>query len=118
MQAKAKTAENTIELKKIKETVKKDAIERIEVERKFGLAKRRYSMGLVMEKLPLTALAAVSLTILVMNLDKILRWIFLSLFSLLSFTRMLMTFILESMERLYFCKNAYSRLKPVVAFTG
>ena len=62
---KAKTAENTIELKKIKETVKKDAIERIEVERKFGLAKRRYSMGLVMEKLPLTALAAVSLTIIV-----------------------------------------------------
>ena len=114
---KAKTAENTIELKKIKETFKKDAIERIEVERKFGLAKRRYSMGLVMEKLPLTVLAAVSLTILVMNFDKILRWIFLSLFSLLSFIRILMIFILESMERLYFCKNPYSRLKPVVAFT-
>lgn len=115
---KAKTAENTIERKKIKETVKKDAIERIEVERKFGLAKRRYSMGLVMEKLPMTVLAAVSLTILVMNLDKILRWIFLSLFSLLSFTRMLITLILESIERLYFCENAYNRLKPVVAFTG
>ena len=115
---KAKTAENTIELKKTKKTVKKDAIERIEVERKFGLAKRRYSMGLVMEKLPLTALAAVSLTALVMNLDKILRWIFLSLFSLLTFNRMLKTFILESMERLYFCKNAYNRLTPVVAFTG
>lgn len=53
---KAKTAENEIELKKIKEIVKKDAIERIEVERKFGLAKRRYSMELVMEKLPLSAL--------------------------------------------------------------
>jgi len=37
-------------------------------------------MGLVMEKLPLTVLAAVSLTILVMNLDKILRWIFGSVF--------------------------------------
>jgi len=115
---KVKTAENAIELKKIKGTVKKDAVERIEVERKFGLAKRRYSMGLVMEKLPLTALAAVSLTILVMNLDKILRWIFLSLLSLLSFTRMLMTFILESMQRLYFCDTSHGKFKPVASLAA
>ena len=115
---KRETIQNAIELKKIKKTIKRDAIERIEVERKFGLAKRRYSMGLVMEKLPQTVFAAVSLTILVMNLDKILRWIFLSLLSLLSFNRMLMTFILESMQRLYFCNTSHGKFKPVASLAA
>ena len=75
-------------------------------------------MGLVMEKLPLTALAAVSLTILVMNLDKILRWIFLSLFSLLSFTWMLIASLMNFIQKLYFCEKIYDRLKPVEGFTG
>ena len=45
----------------------------------FGLGKRKYGMNLIMEKLPKTTLAAVALSILVMNLDKILRSILLCL---------------------------------------
>ncbi len=63
----------------LKKQIKRDAVERIEVERKFGLAKRRYNMNLVMEKLPETTFTAVALTILMMNLDKILKSILLCL---------------------------------------
>lgn len=115
---KAKTPENSLDINRIKDTVKKDAIARIEIERKFGLAKRRYSMGLVMEKLPLTTLAAVSLTILVMNLDKILRWIFPSLFCLLSFAWILIRSFLEHRKRLHFCEMFYYKFRQVVGFTG
>ena len=64
----------------LKKQIKRDAVERIEVERKFGLAKRRYCMNLIMKKLPKTAFTAVALTILTMNLDKILKGILLCLF--------------------------------------
>lgn len=115
---KTENIQNAIELKKIKQIIKQDAIERIEVERKFGLAKRRYSMGLVMEKLPQTVFAAVSLTILVMNLDKILRWIFSSLFCLQDYGLILAQVILRAMQRAYSLVNIYCQLRPISVLSG
>ncbi len=115
---KTETTQNAIELKKIKQIIKQDAIERIEVERKFGLAKRRYSMGLVMEKLPQTVFAAVSLTILVMNLDKILRWIFSSLLLLMQYGLILVRLILRAIQKTYFIGNIYYQPRPVLALAG
>ena len=44
--------------------------------RKFGEAKRRYSLARVMEKLPQTSETAIAITFLVMNLSSLLRQIF------------------------------------------
>ena len=115
---KIKKLENATELKRIKEITKQDAVERIEVERKFGLAKRRYSMGLIMEKLPLTAFAAVSLTILVMNLDKILRWIFSSLFFVLYNALKQVKRIQNGIRELNSIGYIYCQVRPVLPFTG
>jgi hypothetical protein len=115
---KTENTQNAIELKKIRQIIKQDAIERIEVERKFGLAKRRYSLGLVMEKLPQTVFAAVSLTILVMNLDKILRWILSSLLCLLDYGLFQIRLILKGMLNGYFIGNIYCQLRPISAITG
>ncbi len=115
---KTENTQNAIELKKIKQVIKQDAIERIEVERKFGLAKRRYSMGLIMEKLPQTVFAAVSLTILVMNLDKILRWILSSLLLLLQYGLILVRLILRAMQKACCIENIYWQYRPVLAITG
>ena len=83
--------------KNLKQQIKQDAVERIEVERMFGLGKRKYGMNLIMEKLPETTLAAVALSILVMNLDKILRGILLCL-------------ILFAMKTLHFIKYIKNRI--------
>lgn len=50
------------------------------VEVKFGQAKRRYGLGLVMARLTESSLSVVSITFLVMNLDWLLAASFLSLF--------------------------------------
>lgn len=115
---KIENTQNALELKKMKQIIKQDAIERIEVERKFGLAKRRYSMGLVMEKLPQTVFAAVSLTILVMNLDKILRWILSSLFLLLQYGLILVRLILRAMQKACFTENIYCQHRSNLAAIG
>jgi IS5 family transposase len=53
---------------------------RIEIEGKFGTAKRRYCLDRVMTKLRRTSETTIALVFLVMNLDKILREILSSLF--------------------------------------
>ncbi|ANT64287.1 IS5-like element ISCph12 family transposase [Prosthecochloris sp. CIB 2401] len=50
------------------------------VEGKFGQAKRRYGLGRVMARLAESSLSAVSITFLVMNLDRVLAAPFLCLF--------------------------------------
>ena len=85
-----------------KQQIKQDAVERIEVERMFGLGKRRYSMNLIMEKLPETTLSAIALSILVMNLDKILRGILLCL---ILFTLKTLHFIEYIKNRITYFKN-------------
>ena len=49
------------------------------IEGKFGQAKRRFSLNLVMTKLPETSITSIAITFLVVNLSKLLRQ-FLSLF--------------------------------------
>ncbi len=52
---------------------------RNQVEGKFGQAKRRFSLGRIMTKLASTSAAQISLSFLVMNLERALRQLFLSL---------------------------------------
>ena len=54
--------------------------ERNAIEGKFGEGKRRFSLGLVMTKLKATSETQIHLSFLVMNLQKILRDLFVSLF--------------------------------------
>jgi len=49
------------------------------VEGKFGQGKRRFGLGLIMAKLASTSAAQISLTFLVMNLERALRQFFLSI---------------------------------------
>lgn len=49
----------------------RDECERVEVERRFSLAKRKCGMGLVIEKLEMTAAHVVAMSILALNLRKI-----------------------------------------------
>ena len=48
-----------------------DECERVEVERRFSLAKRKYGMGLVTAKLQETAAHVIAMSVLVLNLRKI-----------------------------------------------
>ena len=48
-----------------------DAVDRIEVERSFSLAKRCYGLGLIRTKLETTTRSSISLSIIAMNLDRI-----------------------------------------------
>ena len=57
-----------------------DEIDRIEIEGKFGVAKRRYSLNRIMTKLRDTSEHAIALVFLAMNLEKILRDLLLRLF--------------------------------------
>lgn len=64
------------EMKKIR---KRDEIDRIEIEGKFGVGKRRFGLGLITTKLRETSEHAVALIFVVMNLNKILRDLLLSI---------------------------------------
>ena len=54
----------------------RDECERVEVERRFSLAKRKCGMGLVTAKLRETAAHVIAMSVLVLNLRKIQRVIF------------------------------------------
>lgn len=58
------------------EQFRKDEISRIAVEGKFGVAKRRYGLGLIKEKLKRTSEASIALSFLMMNLDHRARSLF------------------------------------------
>lgn len=75
-----KTEENKLKLSNDKKLAYQDEIDRIAIEGKFGLGKRRYSLGRIMTKLDCTSKTAIVLSFLVMNLEKWLKAIFLSLF--------------------------------------
>ena len=67
------TAENKDEIKQLKKQRYQDEINRIPVEGKFGQAKRRFSLGLVMSKLTKTSETTIMIAFIVMNLEKILK---------------------------------------------
>jgi IS5 family transposase len=57
--------------------MREDELERNAVEGKFGQGKRRYGLGLIRAKLAETSGSMIGMAILVMNLDKLLREVFL-----------------------------------------
>ena len=60
--------------------LRKDEIGRIEVEGKFGVAKRRFSLGRVMTRLRESSECVISLVFMVMNLEKLVALLFCALF--------------------------------------
>jgi len=64
------------ERKEIARQVRKDELGRIEVEGKFGVAKRRFSLGRVMTRLRESSECVISLVFMVMNLEKLTQLLF------------------------------------------
>jgi hypothetical protein len=62
-----------------------DELERNAVEGKFGQGKRRYGLGLIRGKLAETSGSMIGMAVLVMNLEKLLREVFLLLWERVSF---------------------------------
>jgi len=77
------TEQNKDKIKFLKTLARQDEIDRIAIEGKFGHGKRRYSLGRIMTKLSHTSKTAIVMSFLVMNLERWLKAIFLSLFRLL-----------------------------------
>lgn len=55
-----------------RKTIYNDAVDRIEVERGFSLAKRCYGLGLIRTKLDTTTRSSICLSIIAMNVDRII----------------------------------------------
>jgi transposase, IS5 family len=64
------------ERKAMAQEVRRNEIDRIEVEGKFGVAKRRFSLGRVMTRLRESSECVISLVFMVMNLEKLARLLF------------------------------------------
>jgi len=67
------TPENQAELKAAQQLTRQDEIDRIPVEGKFGQGKRRFGLGRIMAKLAGTSATVITMNILVMNLEKLLK---------------------------------------------
>ena len=75
-----------VDTKLDKKTTYQDNTDRIEVERKFSLAKRKFGLGLLLTKREDTTKASIVLSIIAMNIDRLLAL----LFQLLDFIRSLL----------------------------
>jgi len=69
---KKRTDTNAADLKKEKQIQYQDELDRNAIEGKFGQGKRRFTLGLIMAKLARTSEAVISISFIVMNLEKIL----------------------------------------------
>jgi hypothetical protein len=70
---KKETDENREELLKKKKQRAQDYIDRIVIEGRFGVGKRRYGMDRIKAKLPITSECEIHMTAIVMNLDKMVE---------------------------------------------
>lgn len=70
---KKPTATNGAELAAERAQAYQDEVDRIPIEGKFGQGKRRFTLGLIMAKLPSTSATVISLNCLLLNLEKILQ---------------------------------------------
>lgn len=70
---KSVTNENREKIRQEKKIARQDEIKRIEIEGKFGVAKRKFGLSRIMAKLAETSETAISITFIVMNLEHILR---------------------------------------------
>ncbi len=68
------------EYKRLLKGAKESEIERIPIEGKFGNAKRKYGWSKIRSKLKSTSESSIAMTVLVMNLEKILRDLLLPIF--------------------------------------
>ena len=66
--------------RELKRQVRRDELERIPIEGKFGQGKRRFSLARVMCKLAVTSETAITVAFIVMNLERWLQRHFLSSF--------------------------------------
>ena len=61
-----------------------DGVDRIEVERKFSLAKRKFGLGLIRTKLENTTKSSILMAVIAMNVDRLtrllIRWLLWILF--------------------------------------
>lgn len=71
--------------KEEKRLAREDEIKRIEIEGKFGVLKRKYSLDRIMPKLPHTSKVSVLMACFVLNIEKILKEIFFCLFFIYKF---------------------------------
>jgi IS5 family transposase len=67
------TPENKAELQALKEQAYNDELDRIPIEGKFGNCKRKGTLARVMAKLSRTSESVISVGLIVLNLDKVLR---------------------------------------------
>jgi transposase, IS5 family len=74
---------NIEERKAVQKQVRQDELDRIPIEGKFGQGKRRFSLSKIMSKLDCTSETAIAVVFLLMNLEKWLKSLFLSLLILL-----------------------------------
>ena len=63
-----------------KKLIRQDELERNAIEGKFGQGKRRFSLDCIRAKLAITSGSMIALTFLVMNLEKLLKEVFLRFF--------------------------------------
>lgn len=90
----------------LKQQAREDEAIRVEIEGKFGQAKRRFSLGRVMAKLAQTAQTAIAVTILVLNLERWLRCLWAFLLGLFAVATMFF-------EQLELFPSSLSRFSPV-----
>ena len=78
------TEANACELKQQRRIHRRDEIDRIAIEGKFGQGKRRFTLDRIMAKLARTSEATIAISFIVMNLERILS---ILLYFLLCFCR-------------------------------
>jgi hypothetical protein len=78
------TEANASELKQQRRIHRQDEIDRIAIEGKFGQSKRRFTLSRIMAKLAKTSEAVIAMSFIVMNLERILSFLF---YFLLGFCR-------------------------------
>ena len=83
-------SEDTALLKEQKKLQRQDELERNAVEGKFGQGKRRFSLDRIMAKLARTSEAVITIVFIVMNLERILSFLFNFLFCLYQMGRIVL----------------------------
>jgi hypothetical protein len=100
---------NKKELQATKRLQRQDEIDRIAVEGKFGQGKRRFTLDRIMAKLAETSEAVIMVSFIVMNLEKILAGILLSL---LGTWRQALQFLARATQRKYDVVRGHPRMMP------
>ena len=92
----------------LKQQARDDERVRVQIEGKFGQAKRRFSLARVMPKLAETAATSIAITFLVMNLERALRFALAALLSLLLGCCGRFDSLCRPWKRAFGCKGQFS----------